>query len=126
MTAAEAEARLKIMLAWGDDPVLLQAEITDLLTMSRVVDEDGFPPSSASWGGAWDLRYGAAEGWRWKAGKCAGRFDFSSDVSDFSRSQIQKQCLELADRYAKGWQGTLIVTAAGGLDPVIGNLDAAP
>lgn len=77
----------------------------------------------APWLGAWNLNIAASEGWRWKAGMVAAEFDFHSDVSGFTRSQMHKAFLELADLYDKGVFSTIQV---GGYlyDPVIGNLNA--
>jgi len=57
--------------------------------------------AGGSWAPTYDLNAAAAEGWRWKAAKVAGSFDFSTDQQDFSRSQMVEMCLAMADRYQK-------------------------
>ena len=51
------------------------------------------------WTPAYDLNAAAAEGWRWKAGKIADAFDFSTDQQSFEKSQRVKHCLDMAARY---------------------------
>lgn len=58
--------------------------------------EDG----SDTWVPTWDLNTAAAEGWRRKAAKVAGAFDFSTDGQSFSRSRMHAHCLEMARMYA--------------------------
>jgi len=81
---------------------------------------------SAPWSGRWALNMAAAEGWRWKAGKCAGRFSFSSEVNSFQRRQIHEMCLQMAAQYDKGGLSTIQVDAGSIFDPVIGNVNGAP
>lgn len=80
----------------------------------------------APWAGEWSLNRAASAGWKIKAGKAAGRFDFSSDVNDFSRSQIVKACLEMAKQYASGAIVSIEVGSSVIYDPVIGNVNPAP
>ncbi len=83
--------------------------------------EDGVAP----WLGEWSLMAAAAEGWRWKAGKVAGRFTFSSDVNSFQRRQMHEMCLQMADQYSKGGGTIGVVSGDYAYDPVIGNLNGA-
>lgn len=53
------------------------------------------------WTPTWDLNRAAAEGWETKAAKVAGSVDVLLDGQQISRSQLQAQCLEQADRYRK-------------------------
>lgn len=68
------------------------------------------------WTPAYDLNAAAAEGWRWKAGKIADAFDFSTDQQSFDRSQKVKHCLDMAAKY-EAMAGTSIygggVTSSG-------------
>lgn len=80
---------------------------------------------SAPWLGAWALNEAAAEGWRWKAGKAAGRYSFSSDVNNFQRRQIHEMCLQMAEQYSKGGATAGVLSGDYVYDPVIGNLNPA-
>lgn len=80
----------------------------------------------ALWAQTWSLRAAAAEGWRWKAGKVASKYDFNSDVHGLKRDQLQKHCLEMVKLYERGQSGTILAGHAGLYDPVIGNLNGAP
>ena len=55
--------------------------------------------SEDAWTPAYDLYAAAAEGWRWKAGKIADAFDFSTDQQSFDRSQKVKHCMDMAAKY---------------------------
>jgi hypothetical protein len=55
--------------------------------------EDG----AALWVPTYDLHYAAAEGWRWKAGLLAGKFDVAlGGGKSFARSQQVQHCERLA------------------------------
>ena len=55
--------------------------------------------ADGAWTPTYDLHAAAAEGWRWKAGKIADRFDFSTDQQSFDKSQQFKHCMEMAAFY---------------------------
>jgi hypothetical protein len=109
MTTSDAQARLERMVAHDSEPTLSADEITDLLTQSEVVDADGLAPSDAGYTATWDLNIGAAEGWRWKAAKCAGLHDYSTVGLSVSRSQQSKMCLDMAASYARKRIGSVPV-----------------
>lgn len=54
--------------------------------------EDGSPER-------WDLYGAAAEGWLLKAGKAAGRFDFSADGQTYDRSQVHAAAMKMRGEY---------------------------
>lgn len=62
-----------------------------------------------SWDPTYDLNAAAAEGWRWKAAKVAGEFDFGTDQQTFSRSDKHAACLAMADEYRKRVTGSVKV-----------------
>lgn len=62
-----------------------------------------------TWAPTYDLDAAAARGWRMKAGKAAGRFDFAEDGQQFTRSQIMAHCIGMADTFDNGTAGTLSI-----------------
>lgn len=56
---------------------------------------------AAPWAYTVDLNAAAAEGWRWKAGKCSNRVDVSEDQQSLHRAQQLAHCLKMADYYAR-------------------------
>lgn len=62
-----------------------------------------------SWSPTYDLNAAAAEGWRWKAAKVAGEFDFSTDQQTFDRTGKHAQCLAMAEHYQKRVSGSIRV-----------------
>lgn len=59
-----------------------------------------------TWAPTFDLSAAAAQGWRMKAGKAAGRFDFAEDGQQFSRSQVVAHCTAMAERYERRTAGS--------------------
>lgn len=101
MTEAEARARLEAMVAKTSEPTLSDEEVDELVTLARRPDQYGTDVNVTGWVETWDLNAAAAEGWRRKAGKVAGEFDFSIGAGSYSRSQAYAMCLDQAKTYAK-------------------------
>lgn len=101
MNTAEALARLKVMTAWDSAPTLSEIEVDYLLTMSKLADSSGRAPDNDDWDPTWDLNRGAAEGWRYKAGKIANDFDFTEAGMSAHLSQAVKHCQDMADHYRR-------------------------
>lgn len=114
MTPAEARGRLERMVAHGTDPVLTEPEVADLLRMAETQDRWGAYPADAGWEPTYHLAAAAAEGWRWKAAKAAGDYQFSSDGKTLNRQQVHTNCLKMAETFAAmsglgGGVGSLVV-----------------
>jgi hypothetical protein len=90
------------MVSPGTVPILTELEVDALMLTARRADPSGLAPSDDGWVGTWDVTAAAAEGWRRKAGKVAGSFDFGTDGQSFSRSQMHAMCLEMAAQYKRG------------------------
>lgn len=101
MTVVQALERLTLMVAAGSDPSLENDELVDLLTAAARADRYGLWPDDTGWTPTYDLNSAAAEGWRRKAGKVAGSFDFGTDGDTFTESQVFQQCVAQAERYQK-------------------------
>ena len=86
MTEAEARTLIERKTAWDEDPMLSTLEVDGLLAASVV-------------GSSWDTNAAAAEGWRWKAAKVAGKYDFAIDNQDSRQSQAFEQCLAMAEYF---------------------------
>ena len=112
MTEAEAQARLEHMVASREEPTLTAQEIADLLSMCKLADSAGLAPSDADWEPTGALNRGAAEGWRSKMAKIAGRFDFSADGASFQRSQVAEHCLEMANRYKRSTTSNILISGS--------------
>lgn len=120
-----ALALLTEKVAATSRPVLSPPAVDALLTAYQTQDADGRPPTDAAWVGTYDLNAAAAEGWRMKAGKVAGDFNFSADGGSYSKADVLAHCLEMESKYAslnhgvmntlaghqalpRDWDGTLI------------------
>ena len=119
-----ARTRLAYMTAASEEPVLVEAELDDLLEQYALIDIEGREPTDPDWEGTWNLRNAAAEGWRWKAARVANQFDFTTDggMSNIKRGQLHAHCLKMVEMYASGNAGTLEYGGVRTWDPVIGNL----
>lgn len=55
--------------------------------------------SGTEWLPTWDLEAAAGAGWRLKAAKAAGRFDYTDEGQSFSRSQVVRACIAMAEQH---------------------------
>lgn len=62
------------------------------------------------WAPTFDLNFGAAEGWRQKAGKVVPLYDASVDDNRFNRAQIYAHCISQANVYARKAGGSTRTT----------------
>lgn len=111
MTYAQALVRLEAMTAAQSAPLLTTDELAVLLEQNQVVDATGLAPTAAGYVPTWDLNRAACEGWRWKAGKCAGLFDFTADGATFNRAQMLDHCEKMIAQYARKVMGSVPVQA---------------
>jgi hypothetical protein len=111
MDTATARARLRAMVAADAAPVLSADEIDSLLSIGSLADSAGNAPSSTDWTPTYDLNRAATEGWRWKAGKVAGSFDFQADGAQYNRSQMLDMCHKMAAQYQRRVVGSVPVYA---------------
>lgn len=102
MDEATARVRLERMVASDQIPALTGTEVDDLIELAKRPDSDGVAINDPDWTPTWDLGAAAAEGWRWKAAKVAGHFDFGADGSNLSKSQVMDHCLRMAEVFATG------------------------
>jgi len=101
MTEAEALAALRRMADADAEPALSDADLADCLAMSRLADALGRAPGDPNWEPTWDLNRGAAEAWRRRAGRLAGRYDLTADGQTFRRSQAIEHCERMAAQYRR-------------------------
>lgn len=107
MTEQEARAALEAMVAHDQEPALTSAEVDRLLAGARRADAAGLGPHEDGWTPTYDLNSAAAQGWRIKAGKVAGRYAISTDGQTMSRNQVIEHCLAMAAEYRKRVQQAL-------------------
>jgi hypothetical protein len=103
------------MVAATSRPVLSPDDLIALLDLHKVPDASGLLVNDAGYTETWDadsLNRAAAEGWRWKAGRVAGEFDFSADGGSFNKGEIMAKCLEMEAHYLARQVGTSQVAGA--------------
>lgn len=99
MEREAALALLTDMVAATSRPVLSPETVSAILDQNRTVDDEGRLATDMGWDGTWDLNSAAAAGWRLKAGKVAGDFNFSADGASYSKADVLAHCLAMADQY---------------------------
>ena len=112
MDIATARARLKSMVAADSASVLSADELSSLLSSVALMDSAGRVPTDTDWVPTYDLNRAAVEGWRWKAAKLIGAYDFQADGASYSRSQMLAHCEKMAAQYARGLVGSVPVFSA--------------
>lgn len=127
MERPAARARLERMVAYTEDPALASDQIETLLDDCRRPDIDGRGPDDDGWVGTYDLNAAAAEGYRQKAAKIAGRDPFTADGASFDRGKAASRLLELAKAYDESSLGSVV---SGGSDTgdslILGPLAGTP
>lgn len=70
--------------------------------VTTVIDDDlVWLDVGTTWSPTYDLNAAAAEGWRLKAGRVAGRFDFTTDGQTFQRGQLLAHCRDMERTYRR-------------------------
>lgn len=100
MLEAEARARISLLVAANEDPVLASEDIDILLDMARRVDVNATLPSGANWTPTFDINYAVSQGWLIKAGKSANKYLFMTGGKMLSRNQIYEHCVAMYKTYA--------------------------
>lgn len=100
MDRTVALARLRVMAAADQRPVLSTEDLDTILTAYSTVDADGRLVTDAGWVGTYDLNGAAGEAWRAKAARVAGDFTFSADGASYSKGEVMANCLQMAAEYA--------------------------
>lgn len=114
MTEAQARARLELLIAISDEPLISASEFEDIFQQCKTIDINGLAPIDSGYIASWDLNRGAALGWTRKAGKAAGNYTFASGGRSFARSQVFDHCIKMAQMYAKKTKFQAVATMASG------------
>lgn len=97
MTQDEARVQLERMVAHDSAPELTPDEIDQLLNFCQVSDA------------GWALDAGAAEGWRWKAGKVVADYSFAIDSQLSDQGQVYDHCITQVGFYESKAGGLAIL-----------------
>lgn len=95
------------MTASTSEPQLSDTELDEILTMYRVPDKNGRPPSDDEWTSTFNLNKAAAEGWRWKAAKASELTSVDLDGERMSSNQVFDHCERMAKLYARRQAGSI-------------------
>lgn len=128
LTADEARDELKLMVAWQTEPKLSEDDLTVLLRLAAMVDENGLGPKDPDWTPTYSpvyLNRAAARGWRVKAGKLTADKTMSDERGNSHSPETRRQdMMDLADDYDRKVVGTIRVQPFADLTPVdrLGNV----
>lgn len=98
--AETAKEKLKKLTAWATVPLLLDAEIDELLAQSGLADAEGNGPESEDWSPTYDLNAAAAAGWLIKAGRAANTTETEPDSVQVT-SRVFENCMRMARLYSR-------------------------
>jgi hypothetical protein len=77
-------------------------DITGVRNSAQVSDgQVRWMDAGGTWVPTWDLDLAAAHGWELKAGKVAGRFDFTTDGQTFRRGQLLDHARTMSKMYRR-------------------------
>lgn len=120
MTRADALTALRSLAQAAVSPTLTDDELNAALTVSRLVDNEGRPPSDPDFVEEnWDLDYAAAECYDMKHAKILGSgqlLEFTAEGANFKK--IPPNYLELAE-----WYRNRSTAGVGSGEPVFVELD---
>lgn len=120
-TAAQI-AQLRRMVAEPTDATYTDGLLSNYIEAYKLLDEQGEPPytlSSATppaqevntnWIPTYDLHAAAGDIWEEKASNWAGKYDFSADGGNYSRSQAYEQMMARV-RYHRARRASKTMTA---------------
>lgn len=104
------ESYIRANLQPESEPILTDAEITQLLNFSKRADSYGRIITDPNWIPTYDLASAIADGWRMKAAKIAGNFEFTDSNLTLKRNQIYDNCLKQANEWSKRCMGSTQVS----------------
>ena len=97
MTLADAKAIVARDTDSATAPAVTADEIEDILTEScQVVDDDGYEPDDASWGGKYDLLLARSKVFELKAARVSYQVDFSADGASYKLGERRQAFLDMA------------------------------
>lgn len=104
-TAIEQE--LALALQPNSEPTLTTSELSLILSLSSIPDDNGLSPDDTSWTPTYDINSAIVRGWKTKAAKVAGNYTFKDETLQLNREQIIKHCLQMAEMAAKSGGGII-------------------
>ena len=99
--------KIRLYLQIALEPVLTEAELAQIYEMAKRVDNSGLIPSDAAWTETIDTDWAIAEGWKIKAAKVTGSYQFKDEGLELHREQIITNCLLMAKEWKSKTAGTL-------------------
>lgn len=117
MTYEQATTQITLLLQPDSEPSLTTAEVSAIVDLSARMDSNGVAPTATSseatlntnWKPTYDVYAGVAFGWRVKAAKVAGNYQFKDDTLQLNREQVIDHCLKMAAEYSKMTSSTITV-----------------
>lgn len=100
MTQEQATAQISLLLQPDCEPSLTTAEVSAIVDWSARPDSAGNLPTDDAWTPTYDVYAGVSLGWKIKAAKAAGNYQFRDDALELRRDQIHAQCMKMAAEYS--------------------------
>jgi hypothetical protein len=100
MDETSARARIEMLTAATELPVLTATDLNVLVDLARDPDASGREPSDAAWEPTWDITRAVYWGWRTKAGRVAGHWSFSADGQSIDKAAVLANIERMVMQYA--------------------------
>ena len=114
LTEAQAGEELTLITDATSWPQVASAEVVRFVRQARRVDAAGLLVTDALWTATYDLNWAAAKIMRLKAMRTSAAFDVSTDGNTYTRSQLQKQFLTMAQEFSRKVSGSAPIASSTG------------
>ena len=108
---AEILSEISVLCNAATYPALTTDQLAYLLTQSRRADGLGTSVSDPAWIPTYNLNYAVYKGWQIKASNAASAADYADTDQKVSRSQVYRQCSDMAMQWRKKLTATVRVIA---------------
>lgn len=95
------KAEVALFCAADAFPELTDAHLSAVVAKAARPDAYGRGIRDPQWVPTYNVTYAIWQGWKLKAALAAGAYDFQTDKTVLSRSQVRTACLEMAREWAK-------------------------
>lgn len=94
------KAKLEMLCAAQELPVLTSADLTTVLDMARVADVNGRTEEDDDYIPTHDMQMACYIGWKVKAGRVAGMWSFSADGQTINKAELLDHMERMMAQYA--------------------------
>ncbi len=105
------KAEISLLCNGADYPALTADQLAYLVGQARRADQYSVSPYDPAWIPTYNVNYAVYKGWQCKAGNTANKSDVVNADQRVYRSQVHKQCMDMAKEFRKKLTGSVKVIA---------------